>query len=183
MSRAADMANMLANGLIAQTGTIMSWSNSTVPNGFLECDGSAVSRTTYADLFAVISTDYGSGDGSSTFNLPDLQDNVAVGASGTKAVASTGGSASQTPVGTITVNNHTITEAQMPAHNHTVYPHAGYVGGGTNGAGGPDSFTRVHSSITNTKGSSHSHNHGGSFSGNSMSVLQPYVAMKFMIKT
>ena len=71
----------------------------------------------------------------------------------------------------------------MPAHAHAVYPHAGYVGGSSNGAGGPDNFTTVHASTTNTKGSSSAHNHGGSFSGSSMSVLQPYVAMKFMIKT
>ena len=44
-----------------------------VPDGYLECDGSAVSRTTYADLFAIISTTFGVGDGATTFNLPDLR--------------------------------------------------------------------------------------------------------------
>jgi microcystin-dependent protein len=51
----------------------------TAPSGFLECDGSAVSRSTYAALFAVIGTTYGAGDGSTTFNVPDLTDKVAVG--------------------------------------------------------------------------------------------------------
>lgn len=55
------------------SGSIFAWSTSTAPTGWLECDGSAVSRTTYADLFAVISDDYGNGDGSTTFNLPDLR--------------------------------------------------------------------------------------------------------------
>ncbi len=53
------------------TGAMITWPTSTVPTGFLERDGAAVSRTTYANLFAVIGTDYGSGDGSTTFNLPD----------------------------------------------------------------------------------------------------------------
>ncbi len=55
------------------TGMIFVCSISTVPAGFLECDGSAVSRTTYAALFAAIGTTYGIGDGSTTFNLPDLR--------------------------------------------------------------------------------------------------------------
>lgn len=55
------------------TGTIIAYaSNGALPDGYLSCDGSAVSRTTYADLFAVIGTTWGSGDGSTTFNLPLL---------------------------------------------------------------------------------------------------------------
>lgn len=55
------------------TGAIFAWPTSTAPTGALECDGSAVSRTTYAALFAVIGDDYGAGDGSTTFNLPDFR--------------------------------------------------------------------------------------------------------------
>ena len=47
-----------------------------VPDGWLECNGAAVSRTTYADLFKVIGTKYGAGDGSTTFNLPDMNGRV-----------------------------------------------------------------------------------------------------------
>lgn len=54
-------------------GMIIPKADAVVPVGFLECDGSALSRTTYADLFAVISTTYGAGDGSTTFNIPDLR--------------------------------------------------------------------------------------------------------------
>lgn len=54
------------------TGTIMPYGGSTAPDGYLLCDGSAVSRTTYSALYAVIGTTYGSGDGNSTFNLPNL---------------------------------------------------------------------------------------------------------------
>ena len=55
------------------TASVFALATSTVPSGYLECDGSAVSRTTYSDLFTAISTTFGSGDGSTTFNLPDLR--------------------------------------------------------------------------------------------------------------
>lgn len=60
-------------------GVILPLSSSTIPEGYLLCDGSAVSRETYATLFGVIGTTYGSGDGSTTFNLPNLQGKVPVG--------------------------------------------------------------------------------------------------------
>lgn len=56
------------------TGAIMAFGGATAPEGWLACDGSAVSRTDYADLFAQIGSAYGDGDGSTTFNLPDLSD-------------------------------------------------------------------------------------------------------------
>ena len=55
------------------TGSVMSFAASTPPSGWVECDGAALSRTTYADLFTAIGTTYGTGDGSTTFNLPDLR--------------------------------------------------------------------------------------------------------------
>lgn len=54
-------------------GSVIAFAGSTAPSGYLHCDGSAVSRTTYADLFAAIGTAHGSGDGSTTFNLPDYR--------------------------------------------------------------------------------------------------------------
>lgn len=67
---------LLALGALAQSelvGAIVQFGGDTAPTGWLECDGSAVSRTTYADLFAAIGTHWGSGDGSTTFNLPDYR--------------------------------------------------------------------------------------------------------------
>jgi microcystin-dependent protein len=55
------------------------FAGSTAPTGWLLCDGTAVSRTTYSDLFAITSTTYGVGDGSTTFNLPNLKGRVPVG--------------------------------------------------------------------------------------------------------
>ena len=79
------------------------------PNGWLTCNGSAVSRATYPDLFAVIGTTYGPGDGSTTFNLPDLRDRFALGATSTRRAGATGGA-----------ETHTLTEAEMPTHGHVL---------------------------------------------------------------
>jgi len=54
-------------------GTIEAFAGSTIPDGWLLCDGSAISRTTYSDLFAVIDTKWGAGDGSTSFHIPDLR--------------------------------------------------------------------------------------------------------------
>lgn len=64
----------LESRIVEQVGTVVAFASNIVPNGYLLCDGSAVSRTAYAQLFAVIGTTYGSGDGSSTFNVPNLID-------------------------------------------------------------------------------------------------------------
>jgi microcystin-dependent protein len=57
------------------TGSILPFAGSSIPSGYLACNGSAISRTTYSALYNVIGTKYGSGDGSTTFNLPNLEDN------------------------------------------------------------------------------------------------------------
>lgn len=57
------------------TGMIFAFAGNTIPSGYLACNGAAISRTTYAKLFDVIGTTYGSGDGSTTFNLPNLENN------------------------------------------------------------------------------------------------------------
>lgn len=64
---------------VTPKGSVIQFAGSTAPSGWLLCDGTAVSRTTYADLFAIIGTTYGAGNGSSTFNLPNLKGRVAVG--------------------------------------------------------------------------------------------------------
>jgi microcystin-dependent protein len=64
---------------IVPSGTIVAFGNTTAPTGWLVCNDQAVSRTTYARLFAVVGTTFGTGDGSSTFNVPDLRDRVPLG--------------------------------------------------------------------------------------------------------
>ena len=94
---------------VAMTGTVAMWPTVTPPGGWLTCDGSAVSRTQFPALFAILSTSWGAGDGSSTFNLPDMRDCFPVGASTAKPLASTGGAAT-----------HTNTIAEMALHSHAI---------------------------------------------------------------
>lgn len=75
--------NRIAGGTLFSEmaiGTLVPFGGSSIPTGYLLCDGSALSRTTYADLFAVIGTAFGSGDGSTTFNIPDMREATAKGA-------------------------------------------------------------------------------------------------------
>jgi len=169
------------------TATIVPWSSASVPSGFLECDGSAVSRTTYASLFAIVGTTYGSGDGSSTFNVPDLSNNVTVGKSNNKALASTGGADTVTNSGNIggSTANATLSTPQLASHNHPLgmtpqgrkdpppqspFDH-------TPGAGG------FHNSGNSGSGGGHSHNMSANFSGSATSVVQPYLTIMYIIKT
>ena len=69
-------------------GKIIMFAGNTAPEGTLYCNGAAISRTTYSELFAAIGTTYGAGDGSTTFNVPDLRGRWIVGANETHAVAS-----------------------------------------------------------------------------------------------
>lgn len=75
--------NLGATSVVA-TGTIIPFGSASVPSGYLACDGSAISRSTYSALFSVIGTTWGTGDGSTTFNLPNLVDRYPIGA-GTNA--------------------------------------------------------------------------------------------------
>lgn len=93
-------------------GSIYMYAGSTAPSGFLICDGSAVSRTTYADLYSEIGNTYGPGDGSSTFNLPDLTGRVIVGVSLSHSLGDTGGE-----------ETHVLMTSEIPAHNHSIEAH------------------------------------------------------------
>ena len=93
-------------------GIIMPFAGTVAPQGYLLCDGSAVDRTTYATLFGVIGTTFGTGDGSTTFNLPDLGGRVPLGVSSTHLLGSTGGS-----------ETVTLTESELPSHVHEVPQH------------------------------------------------------------
>lgn len=78
------------DGMVA--GVIYPYTGSAIPNGFLLCNGAAVSRTTYSKLFEAIGTTYGAGDGSSTFNLPNLKQRMLIGSGDDMANGTTGGS-------------------------------------------------------------------------------------------
>jgi|TARA_R100001086_G_C11804463_1_gene249752 microcystin-dependent protein len=175
------------------TGLIIPWTDSSVPTGFLECDGSAVSRSTYSALFAIIGTTYGAGNGSTTFNLPNLQDNITVSKSGTKALASTGGAATVAPTGNIGGNagNHTVTTPEMASHSHPATARGGVPEiGPPTGSGGGSGYRAVHPSVSGNMnfgntggGGAHGHTFSGNFTGDANSVLQPYITLLYIIKT
>jgi microcystin-dependent protein len=105
----------------APVGTIVMYGGTVAPAGWLLCDGSAVNRTTYSELFGVLGTTFGSGDTVSTFNLPDLEDRIPLGP-GSRALGNTGGAervaltTAQLPSHSHGLNNHTHT---TPNHTHT----------------------------------------------------------------
>jgi microcystin-dependent protein len=151
-------------------GGILWYPTQIIPVGFLLCNGQAVSRTTYASLFAILGTSCGVGDGSTTFNLPNLDGKFLLGSSTSYGVGAVGGEAT-----------HTLTEGEMPAHDHTV-------GSGTKNFtlnptdGTPTSFPLTNAGIqTHLGGSAASATDetGGSQAHNNM---PPYKAGLWLIK-
>jgi microcystin-dependent protein len=139
------------------------------PPGWLICDGSAISRTQYPDLFDAIGTTYGSGDGSSTFNIPDLRGRVAVG-KGTNA-----------SVDTLGENDGVTVANRRPQHRHTPHSHylpsvARAVNNATNDAWEVSSIGPSVGLNTNTKD-------GGSGNANDSLDAPAYLVINFIIKT
>ena len=161
---------------INPTGVVQAYAGSTIPDGWLLCDGSAVSRTDYADLYAVIGDTYGDGDGSNTFNLPNLVDKFVEG-------SATAG---------------TVKSAGLPNIKGSVSPStnaadAGYISVAllnTDGALYPDgTSTTIYGSAVQT-GQSKSYNsvigldasRSNNIYGNSTTVQPPAVTMQYIIK-
>ena len=140
------------------TGEIKMWSTNTPPTGYLECNGAAVSRTTYATLFAVIGTTYGAGDGSTTFNLPDTRGYFIRGWDHGAGV-DTGRAFGSTQADAFKAHNHTANVSD-PTHFHGIPTFAGNTAGGSNAnafsasTGGTTAAasTGIGVSITNTGG-------------------------------
>ena len=171
------------------TGIIIPWTSTSVPSGFLECTGAAVSRSPYSALFAVVGTTYGAGDGSSTFTLPNLADAVVVSKSPAKALASTGGANTVACTGSLSgsLANTTISEAMLPEHLHGQGLGANAAAAFQNSSGmgqsaARGSFTPI-SSPPVGGGGAHTHPLSGNISGTATSVLQPYLALIYVIKT
>jgi|TARA_R100001460_G_scaffold103848_1_gene149204 microcystin-dependent protein len=179
-----DAANLTGIELIP-TATIVPWTAASIPTGFLECNGANVSRSTYATLFAEIGTTYGSGDGSSTFGLPDLQDKCCISKSGTKALGSTGGANTVTATGNVggSTANATLSTAQLASHSHGIGSGSGTPGGGNNALGSAQSGIANTNLQSTGSGQGHSHNMSANFSGDATSVLQPYLTLIYIIKT
>lgn len=136
--------------------------SSFIPTNYLLCNGQAVSRTTYAELFAIIGTVWGSGDGSTTFNVPDLRNRVTVGAGDLYPNGRLGGERS-----------HTITQDEAP---RVQVPYSANASGGSYGAilsnsiwtsvNNPDGFVNLHRQNAQTE----------------ISLMQPFGAMYKIIR-
>ena len=152
-------------------GSIIPWSGSQVPSGWFLCNGQAISRTTYADLFSAVGTTYGGGDSSSTFNLPDLRGRTVVGLDnmgGVNAGVITGGWGS-TLGGKYGEEAHQLTIAEMPTHSHNGWGNPAY--GAYDGHSSP-LVTHVYSGVpTSTTGGDRPHN-----------IVQPSMALGYIIK-
>ena len=138
----------------------------TPPSGWLLCDGSAVSRTTYANLFATIGINFGGGDGINTFNLPDSRGRSPVGAG--RGTALTNRILGQA----FGEENHTLTIAEMPSHQHLVPNLTQRIGGRTGVVGGAEKNDGAfNTEFTDLQGGGQAHNN-----------MQPSVALNHIIK-
>ena len=105
----------------SEVGTIKPWGKATSPSGYLLCDGTAVSRTTYVELFTVIGTTYGAGDTSTTFNVPNLQGKTPQGYDGnTYNLAATGGANTVTVAVTNNQAVSSVSATSTVANNQAV---------------------------------------------------------------
>lgn len=180
---------------VSPAGMVSQFAGSSAPTGWLLCDGTAVSRTTYSSLFTAIGTTYGAGDGSTTFNLPNLKGRVPVGQDATQTefdvLGEVGGA-----------KTHTLQATEIPAHTHS-----GNTGGHSNDHSHGFTFNNPATTATggsairvsnitatgqpantSTAGASANHTHafttdGGTGGGNPHNNLQPYIVMNYIIKT
>lgn len=167
-------------------GEIKIWPLVIAPTGWLVCDGSAISRTTYASLFAVLDITYGAGDTTSTFNLPNFKGKVPVGLDAAQtefdSISETGGA-----------KTHTLATSEMPSHNHDVidpqhrhdiidvyhvHNNVNYTGTGQNPLEADGANQDLQTALAST-GISIDNTGGGGAHNN----LQPYITIQYIIKT
>jgi microcystin-dependent protein len=188
-------SNVFPTSVKRVVGEIIAYGGATAPTGWLSCDGTAVDRTTYADLFTAIGTTFGVGDGSTTFNVPDLRSRFPVGAgtyaalgedegdseadrtpahdhtSGTLATASDG--SHQHGAGTLTTSDFVMDDLQ----NTTTGGTAGRLQGSTH------NITHNHNvSGSVASGGAHTHTISGDTS-TALGASFPAVGVNYLIKT
>lgn len=176
------------NALLVPTGSIISYVSEIAPSGWLLCDGSAISRSIYSNLFAIIGVTFGLGDGSITFNLPNLRDRVPLGKSNDNTIGDIGGN-----------STHTLTVDELPSHTHTGITNSsgshshGFImakddGNSSHTIGqhpAGDASPSSNPYIINTESSgNHTHNFttNSTGNGNAFNILPPYLILNYIIK-
>ena len=144
-------------------GMIMPYAGTSIPERWMKCEGQALSRTDYSQLFSIIGTVYGSGDGSTTFNLPNIKGRIPIGIDTSDSdfgiLGNTGGD-----------KTHTQTIAEMPSHNHQLL--------GNNNTGGKAETVPYGSQTTGTSMYAIKSTGGGQ----AMDIMNPYIVLNYCIK-
>jgi microcystin-dependent protein len=136
------------------SGSIMAFAGATVPSGWLLCDGSIISRTTYSDMFSSIGTAWGQGDGSTTFHLPDLRGRFLRGVDGNASVDPDASSRTSLYLGGNTGNNiGSYQNDEFKSHNHNYSGWYGPFGNPAIGSGGNGNTTTISIQSSNSGGS------------------------------
>jgi microcystin-dependent protein len=201
-------ANVSSSGVLSGlnggtiTGEVKMWATGTAPTGYLLCDGSLVSRTTYALLYSVIGDTFGAGDGSTTFKLPSFRDRMPIGAGYTYSANTTGGSTDAVVVS----HTHSATPSLSASHALTfsgdaLGNHAHTIPGNSGGGAGssvPNGTTATNTTYVNTGAVSAGTPTGtiggsisisGTVTNGSTGVsatnanLPPYIGIHFIIRT
>jgi microcystin-dependent protein len=187
---------------IIPVGAVLDYTGTTAPNAhFVLAFGQPISRTTYATYFALVGTTYGAGDGSTTFNVPDLRGRASygvdnMGGSAANRITVAGGNYDGTVLGgTGGLQNHTLVTAELaahthssptltdPGHSHTIQG-TGSVSSGNSNVVGTENLSAVVNppTSTNTTGITLSANTGSNGSGTAHTVLSPGISLSKIIR-
>ena len=185
-----DGSNLTGIGGVLPTGTVVPYAGTSEPSGYLFCYGQQISRTTYSDLFSAVGTTYGVGDGSTTFNLPDLRGRVVAGqddmggSSANRLTGASGGVNGDVLGAAGGDEGHQLTAAELAAHTHGAgsYETSSIPGG--SGEGGDfvfETFNDANQSSSTTLSVSGSSGSVGSDAEHNN--VQPTFILNYIIKT
>jgi microcystin-dependent protein len=159
------LASAIAGATNFPPGALIQFAGPAAPAGWVLCTGQAISRTTFAALFTAIGTNFGVGDGATTFNVPDLRGRTPIGVGlgaglTNRALAASGGEEA-----------HVLTVAELPAHHHAVHTLDEAQGGSTVGVDQAVATTVTDQNTSDTG------------SGNAHNIMPPFLALNMIIKT